>query len=111
MPANVISATPKTAAPIQVTQLADSYLTYSDMANTDADLPIEGLLTPQESVAKMLAVILAKTIDDTGTFWTWEGKVSTAPFHITGCFCSSAYPFPSPRVVVPMDASTHNVRL
>jgi hypothetical protein len=47
------------------------------MTNIDADLPVEGLLTPQESVEKMLAVIPGKTIDDTGTFWTWEGKVST----------------------------------
>jgi hypothetical protein len=53
------------------------------MTNIDADLPIEGLLTPQESVEKMLAVIPGKTIDDTGTFWTWEGKVSTEPFHLT----------------------------
>jgi hypothetical protein len=46
------------------------------MTNIDADLPIEGLITPQESVEKMLAVIPKKTIDDTGTFWTWEGNVS-----------------------------------
>jgi hypothetical protein len=67
---------------INVTQIADSYLKYSDMTNIDADLPIEGLLTPQESVEKMLAVIPGKTIDDTGTFWTWEGKVITEPFHL-----------------------------
>jgi hypothetical protein len=54
------------------------------MTTIDADLPIEGLLTPQESVEKMLAVIRGKTINDTGTFWTWEGKVSTEPFHLTG---------------------------
>jgi hypothetical protein len=66
------------------------------MTNIDADLTIEGLLTPQESVEKMLAVILGKTIDDTGTFWTWEGKVSTEPFHLLlAGFCSSAYSFPS----------------
>lgn len=79
------------------------------MANIDADLPIEGLLTPQESVEKMLAVITGKTIDDTGTFWTWEGKVSAGPFHLTGWFCSSAYSFPAPQVAVPMDSPTHTV--
>jgi hypothetical protein len=79
------------------------------MANIDADWPIEGLLTPQESVEKMLAVIPDKTIDDTGTFWTWEGKVSIEPFHLTGWFSSSTYPFPVLRADVPIDSSTHNV--
>jgi hypothetical protein len=79
------------------------------MTNIDADLPIEGLLTPQESVEKMLAVIPGKTIDDTGTFWTWEGKVSTEPFRLTGWFCSSAYSFRAPRVAFPMDSSTYTV--
>ena len=83
MPSHTIPANPpQNSCTINVTQIADSYLKYSDMTNVDADLPIEGLLTPQESVEKMLAVILGKTIDDTGTFWTWEGKVSTEPFHL-----------------------------
>jgi hypothetical protein len=92
-----------------MTQRADSYLKYSDMTTIDADLPIEGLLTPQESVEKMLAVIPRRTIDDTGTFWTWEGKVSTDPFHLTGWFCSSAYSFPAQGVAVPMDSSAYTV--
>ena len=46
------------------------------MANIDVDFPVEGIMTPQESVEKMLAVIPTKTMQDTGTFWTWEGKVS-----------------------------------
>jgi len=92
-----------------MTQRANSYLKYSDMTSIDADLPIEGLLTPQESVEKMLAVIPMRTIDDTGTFWTWEGKVSTDPFHLTGWFCSSAYFFPGQGVAVPMDSSAYTV--
>ena len=80
--------TPQNSYTINVTQIADSCLEYSDMTNIDADLPIEGLITPQESVEKMLAVIPKKTIDDTGTFWTWEGNVSTEPFHFTSWFCT-----------------------
>ena len=47
------------------------------MANIDVGWEVEGILTPQESVEKMLAVIPTKTMQDTGTFWTWEGKVSS----------------------------------
>jgi hypothetical protein len=85
MPFDII---PQNSYTTNETQIADSCYKYSDMTNIDADLPIEGLITPQESVEKMLAVIPKKTIDDTGTFWTWEGKVSTEPFHFTGRFCS-----------------------
>jgi hypothetical protein len=49
------------------------------MADIDIAWQVEGILTPQESVEKMLAVIPEKTIEDTGTFWTWEGKVSITP--------------------------------
>lgn len=45
------------------------------MANIDLDWEVEGLLTPQESVSAMLKVLDARTVADTGTFWTWEGKV------------------------------------
>ncbi len=45
------------------------------MANIDVEWEVEGILTPQESVEKMLRVIPTKTNKDTGTFWTWEGKV------------------------------------
>jgi len=47
----------------------------TDMADIDVEWEVEGILTPQESVEKMLTVILGKTISDSGTFWTWEGKV------------------------------------
>ena len=47
-----------------------------DMAsNVSLDWEIEGILTPAESVSAMLKVIPTKTLKDTGTFWTWEGKV------------------------------------
>lgn len=45
------------------------------MANIDVEWEVEGILTPQESVENMLPVIMQKTIEDTGTFWTWEGNV------------------------------------
>lgn len=34
-----------------------------------------GQITAEESVQDMLEVIRSKTIDQTGTFWTWENKV------------------------------------
>ena len=45
------------------------------MANIDITWDIEGVLTPEQSVNAMIAVILAKGLADSGTFWTWEGKV------------------------------------
>ena len=48
-----------------------------DMAsNVSPGWEIEGILSVSESVSAMLKVIPTKTIKDTGTFWTWEGKVS-----------------------------------
>lgn len=45
------------------------------MADISTDWDIEGILTPQESVEAMLRVIPTKTLEHSGTFWTWEGKV------------------------------------
>ncbi|KAL4898086.1 putative short-chain dehydrogenase [Aspergillus ambiguus] len=33
-----------------------------------------GQITPKESIHGMIEVILSKTIEDNGTFWTWENK-------------------------------------
>lgn len=46
-----------------------------DMANIPLDWEVEGILTPEESVSAMLRVIPTKTVEQSGTFWTWEGKV------------------------------------
>ena len=46
------------------------------MANVSLDWEIEGIIRPEESVSKMLKVIPTKNIEQSGTFWTWEGKVS-----------------------------------
>jgi hypothetical protein len=48
----------------------------SDMANIDVDWEVDGILTPKESIAGMLPVIMSKGIEQNGTFWTWEGNVS-----------------------------------
>jgi hypothetical protein len=45
------------------------------MANISLDWEVDGILTPEESVSAMIKVISTKSIKDTGTFWTWEGKV------------------------------------
>ena len=46
------------------------------MADISLGWDIEGIITPQESVEAMLRVIPTKTIEHSGTFWTWEGRVS-----------------------------------
>ncbi|KAI9820586.1 MAG: hypothetical protein M1827_004955 [Pycnora praestabilis] len=51
----------------------------TDMANDiSVEWEVEGVMTPEESVSAMLKVIPTKTIEHTGTFWTWEGKVITS---------------------------------
>lgn len=49
------------------------------MANISVEWEVEGILTPEESVTAMLKIIPEKTIEQTGTFWTWEGKVCFLP--------------------------------
>jgi hypothetical protein len=49
----------------------------SDMANIDVQWEVEGIITPEESVTKMLVVFAEKGKDDSGTFWCWDGRVST----------------------------------
>lgn len=51
----------------------------TDMANIDLPWPIEGMISPEESVSKMIQVITSKSIQHSGTFWTWEDKVSLLP--------------------------------
>ena len=50
-----------------------------DMANVSVAWEIEGIISAEESVSRMLQVVEKKTIRDTGTFWTWEGIVSLIP--------------------------------
>lgn len=52
-----------------------------DLADVPLGWEVEGVMSPEESVLGMLSVISTKTIHDSGTFWTWEGKVSI-PTHI-----------------------------
>lgn len=46
----------------------------TDTADSNLGWDVEGILTPQESVEAMLRVIPTKTIEHSGTFWTWEGS-------------------------------------
>lgn len=46
------------------------------MANIQLNWEVKGSISPQESVYGMLKVIAEKSIDDTGTFWCWDGRVS-----------------------------------
>lgn len=48
------------------------------MANVSVGWEVEGIISPEESVKGMLEVVEKKNITDTGTFWTWEGKVGSS---------------------------------
>ena len=45
----------------------------TDMANIEVGWEVEGIMTPKESVEGMLRVIPEKGIEESGSFWTWEG--------------------------------------
>ena len=45
-----------------------------DMAKIDTTWEIEGMISPAESIEKMMQVITTRTAADTGTFWRWDGK-------------------------------------
>ena len=46
------------------------------MANISVDWEVDGIISAEQSVAGMLRVVESKTVQDTGTFWTWQGAVS-----------------------------------
>lgn len=45
------------------------------MANVQLPWEVQGIITPEESVLKMIEVIKSKGIQHSGTFWTYENKV------------------------------------
>ena len=53
-------------------RLAD--LENRDMANINVTWEVQGIITPEESVTKMIDVIQSKGIQHSGTFWTYENK-------------------------------------
>jgi NAD(P)-dependent dehydrogenase (short-subunit alcohol dehydrogenase family) len=55
----------------------------TDMANVELGWEVEGQMTPQESVSQCIDTIESKTYDDSGTFWTWENKVSLLSFWVS----------------------------
>ena len=55
----------------------------TDMANVQLPWEVQGIITPEESVMKMIEVIKSKGIQHSGTFWTYENKVSV-PHPIRG---------------------------
>lgn len=46
------------------------------MANISVGWEVDGIISAEQSVAGMLRVVESKTVQDTGTFWTWQGAVS-----------------------------------
>lgn len=49
----------------------------TDMANVELGWDVEGVITAEESVRDMLRVLEARSSKDSGTFWRWDGKVSS----------------------------------
>ncbi len=47
---------------------------------------IDGLLQPEESVAGILEVLAARTRQDSGSFWRWDGQVS-GDLRVRGGLC------------------------
>ena len=45
-------------------------------ANVDVPWTVEGVLSVRESVEGCLRTIESRVPGESGTFWTWEGKVS-----------------------------------
>lgn len=51
------------------------------MANVELGWEVEGTIEPPESVESMLKVIGEKDEKDNGTFWCWDGRVSSFLHH------------------------------
>jgi hypothetical protein len=51
------------------------------MANVLLGWEVEGVIQPRESVEGMLRVIAEKGEEDSGTFWCWDGRVSSKFFY------------------------------
>lgn len=47
-----------------------------DVAGATLGSEVDGIISTEQSVSAMLRVISTKTLKDSGTFWTWEGKVN-----------------------------------
>lgn len=52
----------------------------SDVAGVSLGSEVDGIISTEQSVSAMLQVISTKTLKDSGTFWTWEGKVNQYRF-------------------------------
>lgn len=46
----------------------------TDMADIEVSWEVEGQMTPEESVKAMIPVINSKTLQDSGSFWTWKNE-------------------------------------
>jgi hypothetical protein len=57
------------------------------MANIQLSWEVQGIISPEVSVSNMISVIESKGMQHSGTFWTWENKVSplssTLTFNLT----------------------------
>lgn len=54
----------------------------TDMASIEVAWEVEGQMTPRESVEQCIETIESKTYEDSGTFWTWENKVSSIVLYL-----------------------------
>lgn len=56
---------------------------FRDMANVNIDWEVDGIISPEVSVSAMIRVICTRKLGESGTFWTWEGKVQ----YTIACLC------------------------
>ena len=66
----------------------------TDMGNIQTEWDVEGIISPKQSVSMMLKVLASRTLADTGTFWTYEGKVRHVDVHCISArltFCSNTH--------------------
>lgn len=47
----------------------------TDMGDVEVDWEVKGVIEVDESVRGCLKVIEERRVEESGTFWTWEGKV------------------------------------
>lgn len=65
----------------------------SDGAGASLGSEVDGIISTEQSVSAMLQVISTKTLKDTGTFWTWEGKVNQTTSQVFRSWHFQRYPW------------------
>jgi len=73
---------PSSRRPISVFALHPGEVATDMASNVNVPWTVEGVLSVRESVEGCLRTIEARRVEESGTVWTWEGKVSKVFFHL-----------------------------